>query len=282
LSRALGPAKENNYALEPLDGHIVQGCSGAKTEIPVNSKSSLELLSRLGSVISNVKMPGGLEIAFASTVVKKTQEEVIRGYRQQVIAQYDAVATQYEISDTVSRIIEGRINPFFEKQSFAKPDFRCTVHVRDILFQNSLYQLIDYLPRKGAVIGKTSRGRAWSVRYGIIGRCWRLEKSDARGHVPKGEKELIEQWGMAKAEAESASKQTMFCYVIQGKNQSPIAILYLDAGPTNAFGDDTQMSDLMTEVAKAVKDLELDNALGKVWKNVQASAPLIEIYADPR
>jgi hypothetical protein len=34
LSRALGPAKENNYALEPLDGHIVQGCSGAKTEIP--------------------------------------------------------------------------------------------------------------------------------------------------------------------------------------------------------------------------------------------------------
>jgi hypothetical protein len=35
LSRALGPAKENNYALEPLDGYIVQGCSGAKTEIPV-------------------------------------------------------------------------------------------------------------------------------------------------------------------------------------------------------------------------------------------------------
>ena len=39
LSRALGPAKENNYALEPLDGYIVHGCSGAKTEIPVHNSS---------------------------------------------------------------------------------------------------------------------------------------------------------------------------------------------------------------------------------------------------
>jgi hypothetical protein len=37
LSRALGLAKENNCALEPLDEYIVQGYSGAKTEIPVKT-----------------------------------------------------------------------------------------------------------------------------------------------------------------------------------------------------------------------------------------------------
>jgi hypothetical protein len=119
-------------------------------------------------------------MALASTIVKNTQEEVLRGYRQQVIAQYDAVASQKQIADTVNRIIRDRTTPFFENQSL-KPDFRCAVHVRDSLFQSSLYQLIDYLPRKWAGIGKSSRGRAWSVRYGIIGRCWRLdlERSDA-------------------------------------------------------------------------------------------------------
>jgi hypothetical protein len=115
--------------------------------IVVNSKSSPRLFAQLGSVISNVKVPGGLEIAFASTAVKSTQEEVLRDYRQQAIAQYDAAASQYQISETVSRIIDDRIRPFFVSQNL-KPDFRCTIHVRDILFKDSLCQLIDYLPGK--------------------------------------------------------------------------------------------------------------------------------------
>lgn len=247
----------------------------------LNSKSSLQLLSHLGSAIKNVEMPGGLKIAFASAVVKNTQEEVLRGYREQVIAQYDAVASQKQIADTVNRIIKDRVTPFFKGLSLA-PDFRCTIHVRDILFQSSLYQLIDYLPRKWSSVGKTTRGRAWSVRYGMIGRCWRLEKSDAQGSVSKHETELIEKWGMSKAEAEGGSRQSMFCYLIRGKNQSPVAILYLDAEPSNAFGDNTQMSKLTEEVEKAVKEFGLNTALEQIWEQVQTSAPLIEIYADNR
>jgi hypothetical protein len=65
LSRALGAAKGNNYALEPLDGYIVQGCSGAKTEIPANSSCQGEcamktmlLLSAAFALVANATMMG--------------------------------------------------------------------------------------------------------------------------------------------------------------------------------------------------------------------------------
>jgi hypothetical protein len=201
----------------------------------------------------------------------------MRGYRNQVIATYDAAANQYQISDTVNRIVTDRIEPFFERQTnLNKPDFRCTIHVRDILFQDSLYQLIDYLPRKRAN-RSGGRGRVWSVRYGMMGRYWRLERNYAQDSVPKEEVQLIQDWGMTKAEAETASgRQTLFCYLVRAKNQSPLAVFYLDAEPASAFGDKTQMEDLLKVVGDAVKEFELDRALEKVWHQVQSSAPLIE------
>jgi len=86
---------------------------------------------------------------------------------------------------------------------------------------------------------------------------------------------------MTKNEAEIASgRQTLFCYLIRGQNQSPMAIFYLDAEPVDAFGNDTQMSQLSAVVEHAVKEYGLDSALETVWRQVQNSAPLIEIYAD--
>jgi len=249
-----------------------------------NSKTALEVLKHMGSLVSNVKVPGGLEISFVGgAAVKQSQEEVIKGYRQQVITQYDLAATQKQISDTVERAIKEHITPFFVANHL-DPEFRCTIHVRDILFQSSLYQLIDYLPRKKwAVPGRITRGRAWSVRYGLIGRCWRLEDDQKEGTIPTSAEKLIEDWGLTKNEADSGSgKQTMLCHLIRSKNQSPLAIFYLDAEKPNAFGNESRMSELNNVVGNAVRELGLDAALQEVWEKVQTSAPLIEIYADPR
>jgi hypothetical protein len=144
-----------------------------------NSKSALEVFKHIASLVSTVKVPGGLEIAFAGgAAVKSTQEEVIKGYRQQVITQYDLAANQTQISDTVERIIKECIEPFFGEHGLKRPDFRCTIHVRDILFQSSLYQLIDYLPRKWSAAGKVTRGRA-SGREGWQSR--RQERNRRQG-----------------------------------------------------------------------------------------------------
>jgi hypothetical protein len=241
-----------------------------------------EAMKQMAGVVTKLKIPGALEIAFAGSVVKKTQEEVFRSYREQVIAQFDAVAAQNQISETLSRIVNDRVKPFVN-QLPSKPDFRCTVHVRDALLQGSLYQLIDYLPAKSRRAGQGGKGRAWSARYGMIGRCWRLEKDDAKGKVSNEVKELINDWGMTKFEAERASgRQSILCHVIKATNQSPVGVFYMDAEPENAFGDTTKMDELLAVIKQAIKDFVLDKSLERVWEQIQASAPLIEIYADPK
>jgi hypothetical protein len=103
------------------------------------------------------------------------------------------------------------------------------------------------------------------------------------GSVPTSEVDLIEKWGLTKNEAGGASKkQTMLCHLILSESQNPLAIFYLDAEPRDAFGDAGQMSALLGVVKKAIEDFKLKGLLEKVSDSVQKSAPLIEIYADPR
>ena len=176
----------------------------------------------------------------------------------------------------LSRIVDGPVKAFFKTNLGKEPDFRCTVHVRDILFDNSIYQLTDYVGRE-----KGGRGRAWSVRRGMIGRTWRLEENYRKGIVPKEANDLIEAWGLTREETKVIAKnQTMLCYLIKGQNKSPLAMLYLDAEAENAFGTDAEMDQLLTVIGTEVTRFGLDKALEQVWQQAQASAPLIEIYAD--
>jgi hypothetical protein len=241
----------------------------------LHSKASINFFKQLATIVSNVKIPGGLEIDFA-TAIKTTQEEVLKEYRGKVVSKYDGLATQYQIAETLSRIVDGPVKAFFKTSLGKEPDFRCTVHVRDILFDNSIYQLIDYVGRE-----KGGRGRAWSVRRGMIGRTWRLEENYRKGIVPKEANDLIEAWGLTREETKVIAKnQTMLCYLIKGQNKSPLAMLYLDAEAENAFGTDAEMDQLLTVIGTEVTRFGLDKALEQVWQQAQASAPLIEIYAD--
>jgi hypothetical protein len=236
------------------------------------------LKDELGTVISNIKLgPAGAELTLVGPAAGISQKETLRRYRSQVIDLYDAAGTRHSISDTVARILSGRISKKFPAQFGDDRKFRCTIHVKDMLFENSLYQLIDYLPSKWTVGEKGGRGRAWSARFGLMGRCWRLEESNEHTGL-KGTRDLIEDWGMTGKEAEAASPQTICCVLIRARNQSPLALFYLDAEGLDAFGDSANMQLLRLEVENAVKEFYLDSALEKVWEEVQVSAPLIEIY----
>ena len=238
----------------------------------LRSEAAINFFKGLG--VSRIKTPGGVELEFA-TQVKSSLEDVLRDYRQQAVKKYDGLALQYQIAETLDRIVKGPIKNFF--QSIGKqPNFRCTVHVRDILFDNSIYQLTDYVGRD-----KGGRGRAWSVRRGMIGRTWRLEESYAKGTVPIKSRELIETWGLSQNETEGATAiQTMLCYLVKGKNDIPLAMIYLDAKEADAFGTQDQMDELLAVIEKESQQRGLTENFGKIWEQIQASAPLIEIYAD--
>lgn len=159
--------------------------------------------------------------------------------------------------------------------------FRATVHVEDALVRNALYQLVDYWPSgKGA-------GRRFSVRFGILGRAWRLGYSLYASDVPvsedrggrqrmkdvDGEKALIEQWGMTRAQARTAAtgQRSFVCIVLHDEGQR-VGILYMDAQPARAFDGDI---DGRCDAAPATR--ELAGAVGRVRKGVATKGPGIKL-----
>lgn len=115
--------------------------------------------------------------------------------------------------------------------------FRFTLHVPDVLLENTLRQLVDYV---GNDRGKG--GRSFSVRRGIVGKAWRLRTSQflAKSYT---EEELVELWGMTWEEAidTSGQKSTYLAVFIKSTSGIPLAVLYADSNFTASklFGRST-------------------------------------------
>ena len=78
-------------------------------------------------------------------------------------------------------------------------DARCTIHAENILIEDSLYQLLDYYPRGGNPTA--TAGRAWSNRFGLIGRVWRTKEDLLLGNMDPSAEGLIGNWSVSPDEA---------------------------------------------------------------------------------
>src|SRR4029077_20924802 len=123
-------------------------------------------------------------------------------------------------------------------------DLRCTLHVPDILFADTLYQLVDYYPRWGG------RGRPFSSRFGIIGLCWRSREDQIQGAVPIDPQELVRKWGMTHEEAVASGggRQSFLALLLSDVSDTHVAILYMDATEKDAFGADTGEEDFRNKL----------------------------------
>jgi hypothetical protein len=207
--------------------------------------------------------------------LKQTAEEAFRLHREQTKKQFDLWAQRQKVLETVNRILEADVEPFLRTELITVPKYRCTVHVPDLLFADSLYQLIDYVPK-----GERPRGRAWSVRYGMMGKQWRLGKSDWSGEITTDTDQLIREWGMTRAEARQAgtTQKSLLCVVLQQEMRDPVGILYLDVGAPNAFGSKEQADALLQVTEQACKKHGLIDALATLQDALLKQAPLIQIY----
>lgn len=230
------------------------------------------LLQRIFRHIRSLKVPG-LEVVVGEEL-KETAEEAFKFHREQVKKQFDSWAQRQAIRETVNRILEEDVEPFLRRQLDPCPGYRCTIHVPDILFADSLYQLIDYAP-----MGEGPRGRAWSVRYGMMGKQWRLGSSGSSGEIPTNVEDLIRDWGMTRAEArEAGRRQSLVCAILQPENRDPVGIFYLDAANANAFGTREQAEPLLTVITQSCKKHGLVDALAMIRDELRKQAPLIQIY----
>jgi hypothetical protein len=134
--------------------------------------------------------------------------------------------------------------------------FRCTLYIRDVLFEDTLYQLVDYYPLDGRV----TSGRTFSIRYGIIGRAWRMQEHLGEKNAQSSHDELVEQWGMTKEEAARITRQNpaCICAILRGQatpssvnpDGLPIALFFADSSEAGAFGEDENAVRLSEQIAK--------------------------------
>jgi hypothetical protein len=200
---------------------VVLVCVGA-----LFTKPGKDLLSR----ITHFKGPGGLELDLQpenAGEVKVSLEKNFAEYRDAVKKRFDRLISQYDIVRLRDKIAEEIIRPACHQDA----EIRCVIYVRDVLLEDALYALTDYYPS-----GKEA-GKVYSIRFGIIGRQWRLRKSVYESSVDTDSNTLVHDWGMTAAEA---AQRTWYesCVVVMLKHEEmEQGLLFVGSNMKEAFGD---------------------------------------------
>lgn len=177
-----------------------------------------------------------------------TIDKAFKSYRMQTNKEYDRVAENYELMDKLEQVVQNEVIRVLGKDIRDIQGFRCTIHVLDVLFAETLYQLLDYYPRG---IG---RGRRLSFRFGIIGKAWRLGQPETKGQVQAEINNLILEWGMTNREAFGQGRQSFTCVVLKDDVGSQVGIFYMDSTEKNAFVANDADNEAKKRLHKAISD----------------------------
>jgi hypothetical protein len=202
-------------------------------------------------------------LTFSSEVVRNDFERVIDNEirRAKVWDKFETV-----IQKGLLPLIDPALNP-----PGAEPSpYRVTLHMQDSLEAEMLYQLIEYYP---AGPFPKSRGRRKSIRFGAIGKAWRLQASDYSPTVSTHPAELIKDWGMTAEEADAAGRgrKTFLSVVIVDESNIAVAIFYMDAFPPNFLGNRTSQ-EIANVILKECTSSKLTAALVSVRAKMQEQA----------
>lgn len=134
---------------------------------------------------------------------------------------------------------------------------RATIHMKDPVSLDNFVQICDYFPPTG---GRSSFRRR-SLRFGVIGLSWRMEKSIYIKSVDVDDKdEYIVRWGAFDAEVDKMlNKRPSVCAIpLKDSDDSVVGILYMDSGRSSFLGSDCQgdgFADFLEKQSKIFKDL---------------------------
>ena len=241
------------------------------------SGAAAHRMSRVLSGFRSVKLPGGIEVVLSEEGAKeaaRTSRETFEGYRAEAVAEFDRLARVHNIRNKVEGVLRSeRVRGVTNVDDL--PGFRCTVHVPDAVFADTLYQLIDYYPRGGGA------GRVWSIRYGIMGRAWRLDETQIEASVPSEELQLIERWGMTREEAAAAGqgRQSFAAIVLKDEERNSVGLFYMDAKDEMVFGSTRpRRARLETAVREASREYGLTSALSATRFSLLRRSPFIQLH----
>jgi hypothetical protein len=241
--------------------------------------------ARLASIFgrfSSLKLLGA-EVAFSEEGARKlatNADEIFDEYRRQADLEFQRQAHLHGLRRRLELVFQSSSpdipNDADIKACTGKLDFRCTVHVPDILFTDTLYQLLDYYPPQP----KGGSGRRFSTRFGIIGRAWRLREHIGEEQAKHSKEDLVREWGMTDEEAEAHSRQrpAYICAVLKDDNGLPLGVLFLDSKASAAFGSKNQAEILAGSLALKAKKVGFTAALQKVLNELSKYSTAIRIH----
>ncbi len=222
----------------------------------------------------------GVEFDLSEKAALQTRTNVEAGFdelRQSLKRQFDSLISSQDLNTKLFAVADKAVKPVLSDD--AKSSYRCTVHVPDVLFEDALYQLLDYQPSGGG------RGRTRSVRLGIIGRCARLGRPDIKSNVTTQNAQLVEQWAMTTAEASAIGRdRRSFAAIplIDDYNQF-LGIFYVDAVPQNAWrdpalDDDPEHHPLYINITSQAREQGLIASLTIIMLEMRKTGPGIRVF----
>ncbi len=226
---------------------------------------------------------GQVELELSSETAKKLHfetGEAFSQFRQVLNSEISRQVNAFKLRDMLEQTVA---SSSISKKILNATNFRCTIYIRDILFEDTLYQATEYYPWDG----KLTSGRTFSSRFGIIGRAWRTGVSLGEGSVPTDEQVLITQWGMTKEEARrgSRSRPSYLCAVLRAPDMSgndvatglPVGVLFADSTDQNAFGDAAGAEAVAKELEDAAFNSGLRHALKELGNDIAKYSASIKI-----
>jgi hypothetical protein len=222
----------------------------------------------------------GLELEFnpeRARQIERTLESKFDEYLAEELDEFDRIVRERGISRLRDRLATECIEPLLIEA--ARQEFRCTLYVQDLIFDEGLYQLLDYFPTGGG------RGRVITKRFGLVGRAFRAEESQTDDEVPATTEGLVVQWGMTIDEALRAGKNrhSFSCVILKDSGGVPIGGVYVDAVPQKAFGEnESARSDFELAIADFAESKGLTAALAEVARDLRWRGPRIQLFKEPR
>lgn len=269
--------KQNQPWLIALVGMLVWPVTLVSLVLLLIFSRTLRQLFGVSSKIIRKISAGGIEMEISSDAVDQVRDHLKSSFQDLVADardQYDRMADLQDIESRISIIINNEIRGHFAGSKFPS-DLRATVHVRDIVFKEFLYQLVDYVPKGGG------SHRRFSQRYGIIGRSWRSAKSQGTGNAFHGlssEDALVEQWGMTREEAHGMLNSKHSCLsVLLRSGGIPVGILYIDTDQKDAFGEGGDANTFAARLEVSVNVKDLADAVERTMAPLRAAAPNLDL-----
>jgi hypothetical protein len=176
----------------------------------------------LPRAVTAIKMAGmkiNLDPTKAKELLSFSTEVVYSDFDRMV----DREVEKLKVWSKFEAVIEKALKPMLDTPLLKADDpnlFRATLHVKDTLEPDRLYQLIEYFPLSPFA---KARGRRLSIRFGAVGKAWRQQRSEYSPIVSTDREILIRDWGMTASEAEKAGRdrQTFLAVIIVDASKVP-------------------------------------------------------------